>query len=217
MSIDAATIEVDALWVAARVAAATSGGDLDLLKQPWRRSSRASSSKGFAADSIPLFEAWLVGERQRFRDFIRAICRGSSGSCPRPVRRAPTFNEAARLAALSRSGASGFACRACGLWAHRRRRGPSGGGDPSIQESRTELSPAREGLAGAAAGGGQRNATGILAPACRSAGRRCVKGQRSASSHHRSEGDSAAPIDCRAALRQHQRRSRTGVLRRRRH
>jgi DNA-binding SARP family transcriptional activator len=31
VSIDASIIDVDALWVAGRVAAATSGGDLDLL------------------------------------------------------------------------------------------------------------------------------------------------------------------------------------------
>jgi TolB-like protein/DNA-binding SARP family transcriptional activator/Flp pilus assembly protein TadD len=68
VSIDAATIEVDALWVAARVAAATSGGDLDLLK---RLAAKFDGEflEGFEADRLPLFEAWLIGERQRFQGY----------------------------------------------------------------------------------------------------------------------------------------------------
>ena len=68
VSIDAATIEVDALWVAARIAAATSGGDLDLLKQLAAKF-EGEFLEGFEADRIPLFEAWLIGERQRFQGF----------------------------------------------------------------------------------------------------------------------------------------------------
>ena len=68
VSIDAATIEVDALWVAARVAAATSGRDLDLLKQLAAKF-EGEFLEGFEADRMPLFEAWLIGERQRFQGF----------------------------------------------------------------------------------------------------------------------------------------------------
>ena len=66
VSIDARTIDVDALWVAARVAAATSGEDLDLLKQLAAKF-EGEFLEGFEADRIPLFEAWLIGERQRFQ------------------------------------------------------------------------------------------------------------------------------------------------------
>ena len=65
VSIDAATIEVDALWVAARAEAVISGGDLDLLKQLAAKF-QGEFLEGFEADRIPLFEAWLIGERQRF-------------------------------------------------------------------------------------------------------------------------------------------------------
>ena len=68
VSIDAAAIDVDALWVASRVAAATSGDDLDVLKQLATKF-EGEFLEGFAADHIPLFEAWLVGERQRFQGF----------------------------------------------------------------------------------------------------------------------------------------------------
>jgi DNA-binding SARP family transcriptional activator len=68
VSIDASTIEVDALWVAARAQAATSGGDLDLLKQLAAKF-EGEFLEGFEADRIPLFEAWLIGERQRFQGF----------------------------------------------------------------------------------------------------------------------------------------------------
>ena len=66
VSIDTSTIEVDALWVAARVAAATSGDDLDLLKQLAAKF-EGEFLEGFEADRIPLFETWLIGERQRFQ------------------------------------------------------------------------------------------------------------------------------------------------------
>ena len=66
VSIDTSTIEVDALWVVARVAAATSGDDLDLLKQLAAKF-EGQFLEGFETDRIPLFEAWLVGERQRFQ------------------------------------------------------------------------------------------------------------------------------------------------------
>ena len=68
VSIDSATIEVDALWVAARVAAATSGGDLNLLKQLATKF-EGEFLEGFEGDRLPLFEAWLIGERQRFQGF----------------------------------------------------------------------------------------------------------------------------------------------------
>ncbi len=68
VSIDAAAIEVDALWVAARGATATSSDDLDLLKQLAAKF-EGEFLEGFEADRIPLFEAWLIGERQRFQGF----------------------------------------------------------------------------------------------------------------------------------------------------
>ena len=68
ISIDTSSIEVDALWVAQRVAAATSGGDLDLLKQLAAKF-EGDFLEGFDAGRIPLFQAWLVGERQRFKGF----------------------------------------------------------------------------------------------------------------------------------------------------
>jgi TolB-like protein/DNA-binding SARP family transcriptional activator/Flp pilus assembly protein TadD len=68
VSIDNSTVEVDALWVAAHVAAATSGGDFDLLKQLEAKFG-GEFLEGFEADRIPLFEAWLIGERQRFQRF----------------------------------------------------------------------------------------------------------------------------------------------------
>jgi TolB-like protein/cytochrome c-type biogenesis protein CcmH/NrfG len=66
VSIDASTIEVDALWVAARVAAATARDDLDLLKRLAAKF-EGEFLEGFEADRIPLFETWLIGERQRFQ------------------------------------------------------------------------------------------------------------------------------------------------------
>ena len=66
VSIDASAIEVDALWVAGRVEAATSGDDLDLLKRLAAKF-EGEFLEGFEADRIPLFEAWLIGERQRFQ------------------------------------------------------------------------------------------------------------------------------------------------------
>jgi TolB-like protein/DNA-binding SARP family transcriptional activator/Tfp pilus assembly protein PilF len=68
ISIDTSSIEVDALWVVARVAPATSGRDLDLLKQLAAKF-EGEFLEGFDAGRIPLFQAWLVGERQRFRGF----------------------------------------------------------------------------------------------------------------------------------------------------
>jgi TolB-like protein/DNA-binding SARP family transcriptional activator/tetratricopeptide (TPR) repeat protein len=66
VSIDTSTMEVDALWVAARAEAAISGGDLDLLKQ-LETKFEGEFLEGFEADRIPLFETWLIGERQRFQ------------------------------------------------------------------------------------------------------------------------------------------------------
>src|SRR5271156_213725 len=65
VSIDTSAVEVDALWVAERVEAATSGRDLDLLKQMAAKFD-GEFLEGLEADRIPLFESWLVGERQRF-------------------------------------------------------------------------------------------------------------------------------------------------------
>jgi len=67
VSIDTSTIEVAALCVAARAEGAISGGDLDLLKQLVAKFG-GEFLEGFEADRIPLFEAWLIGERQRFQD-----------------------------------------------------------------------------------------------------------------------------------------------------
>jgi len=88
VSIDTSTIEVDALWVAERVAAATSGEDLGLLKQLAAKF-EGEFLEGLEADRIPLFEAWLIGERQRFH--TRTCCRGSPRSCRGQTRRFLTF------------------------------------------------------------------------------------------------------------------------------
>jgi DNA-binding SARP family transcriptional activator len=53
VSIDTSTIEVDALWVAARAEGAISGGDLDLLKQLEAKFG-GEFLEGFEADRIPL-------------------------------------------------------------------------------------------------------------------------------------------------------------------
>jgi TolB-like protein/DNA-binding SARP family transcriptional activator len=66
VSVDASTIEVDALWVAAHGTTATSSGDLELLKQ-LEAKFEGEFLEGFEADCIPLFETWLIGERQRFQ------------------------------------------------------------------------------------------------------------------------------------------------------
>jgi TolB-like protein len=66
VTIDASTIDVDALWVEHRVGEATSGSDLDLLKQLAEKF-QGEFLEGFEADHVPIFEAWLVGERQRFQ------------------------------------------------------------------------------------------------------------------------------------------------------
>ena len=99
VSIDTSTIEVDALWVAARVEAAISGGDLDLLKQLAAKF-EGEFLEGFEADRIPLFEAWLDRGASKIPGF----------ACQRAVadHRAPAqdgggaslHSQAARLAAL---------------------------------------------------------------------------------------------------------------------
>jgi DNA-binding SARP family transcriptional activator len=63
VAIDSSAIEVDALWVAERVEAAAAGDDLDLLKRLAAKF-QGEFLEGFEADRIPLFEAWLIGERQ---------------------------------------------------------------------------------------------------------------------------------------------------------
>jgi len=67
VSIDTSTIEVDALWVAERVEAATSGEDLCLLKRLAAKF-EGEFLEGFEADRTPLFETWLIGERQKFQN-----------------------------------------------------------------------------------------------------------------------------------------------------
>ena len=99
VSIDTSTIEVDALWVAPRVAAAISGGDLDLLKQLAAKF-EGEFLEGFEADRIPLFEAWLIGERQRFQDLHADVLSRIIALLPRTERGASLHSQAARLAAL---------------------------------------------------------------------------------------------------------------------
>ena len=99
VSIDSATIEVDALWVAQRVAAATSGDDLDLLKQLAAKF-EGEFLEGFEADSIPLFEAWLIGERQRFQGFHADVLSRIIALLPKDRTGASLHSQAARLAAL---------------------------------------------------------------------------------------------------------------------
>ena len=82
LSIDSSTIEVDALWVAQRVEAATSGEDLCLLKQLAAKF-EGEFLEGFEADRVPLFEAWLVGERQRFQRFHADVLSRITALLPR--------------------------------------------------------------------------------------------------------------------------------------
>jgi TolB-like protein/DNA-binding SARP family transcriptional activator/Tfp pilus assembly protein PilF len=88
VSIDASTIDVDALWVATRVAAATSGDDLGLLKRLAAKF-EGEFLEGFEADHIPLFEAWLVGERQRFQEFHADVLSRIIGLLPGTEERLP--------------------------------------------------------------------------------------------------------------------------------
>jgi TolB-like protein/DNA-binding SARP family transcriptional activator len=82
VSIDTATVEVDALWVAERVAAATSGDDLGLLKQ-LEAKFEGEFLEGFEADRVPLFEAWLIGERERFQRFRSDVLSRITALLPR--------------------------------------------------------------------------------------------------------------------------------------
>ena len=88
VSIDASTIEVDALSVAGRVEAATSGDDLDLLKRLAAKF-EGEFLEGFEADRIPLFEAWLVGERQRFQRFHADVLSRITAILPRTYEALP--------------------------------------------------------------------------------------------------------------------------------
>ena len=72
VSIDASTLEVDALWVAKHIEEATSRSDLDLLKRLAAKF-EGEFLEGFEADRFPLFEVWLIGERQRFQRFHAAV------------------------------------------------------------------------------------------------------------------------------------------------
>ena len=99
VSIDASTVEVDALWVAERVAAATSGEDLDLLKQLEAKFG-GEFLEGFEADRFPLFEAWLLGER---RKIPRISCRRPVADHLAPAKDrggASLRSQAARIAAV---------------------------------------------------------------------------------------------------------------------
>ena len=66
VSIDTSTIEVDAIWVLERVEAAISGEDLGLLKRLAAKF-EGEFLEGLEADRTPLFETWLIGERQKFQ------------------------------------------------------------------------------------------------------------------------------------------------------
>ena len=99
VSIDASTIDVDALWVAERVGAATSGGDLDLLKQLAAKF-EGEFLEGFEADRIPLFEAWLIGERQRFQGFHADVLSRIIALLPKADEALPYIRKRLRLAAL---------------------------------------------------------------------------------------------------------------------
>ena len=79
---DTSTIEVDALWVAARAEAAISGGDLDLLKQLSTKFG-GEFLEGFEADRIPLFEAWLIAERQKLQDLHADVLTRIIGLLPK--------------------------------------------------------------------------------------------------------------------------------------
>ena len=131
VSIDTSTIEVDALWVVARVAAATSGDDLDLLKQLAAKF-EGQFLEGFETDRIPLFEAWLVGERQQFQSLhvevlsrIIALLPGTGEALPYIRKRLNLlpYDVAAHQDLLA-------ALAACGRI--HGRRGPFGGGDQSL-------------------------------------------------------------------------------------
>jgi TolB-like protein/DNA-binding SARP family transcriptional activator len=82
VAIDASKLEVDALWVAERVEAAASADDLDLLKRLAAKF-EGEFLEGFEADRIPLFEAWLIGERQRFQRFHADVLSRITALLPR--------------------------------------------------------------------------------------------------------------------------------------
>jgi TolB-like protein/class 3 adenylate cyclase/DNA-binding SARP family transcriptional activator/Tfp pilus assembly protein PilF len=82
VSIDASTLEVDALWVAKHVEEATSGSDLDLLKRLAAKF-EGDFLEGFEADRFPLFEVWLIGERQRFQRFHADVLSRITALLPR--------------------------------------------------------------------------------------------------------------------------------------
>ena len=215
VSIDSATIEVDALWVAQRVAAATSGGDLDLLKQLAAKF-EGEFLEGFEADRIPLFEAWLVGERQRFQRFHADVLSRIIALLPRTDEALPYIRK--RLDVLPYDEAVHrdlmATLAACGRFAE---------GEAHL-EAATHLFRS-QGLSSAPLDKAwrehrqlaARDAAGIVAFVRRSAGATAAIERRIGRSRRTGEAGAAAPVDCRAALRQHRRRSRTGVFRRRRH
>ena len=215
VSIDTSTIEVDALWVAARVEAATSGDDLDLLKRLAAKF-EGEFLEGFEADRIPLFEAWLIGERQRFQRVhadvlsrIITLLRGIEEALPYIRKRLdllPYDLGAHRdlLATLASCGriAEGEAHLEVATRLFRGKGLSAAALDEAWREYRQlaarELRPESSPLAGRCPGSGRDRG-------------------RNGRPHRRSEGGAAAPFHRRTALRQPQRRSRTGVFRRRRH
>jgi len=68
VAIDASNLQVDALSVAKRAERTIADGDLEGLKELATKL-EGEFLEGFEADRIPLFEAWLIGERHRFREF----------------------------------------------------------------------------------------------------------------------------------------------------
>ena len=138
------------------------GGDLDLLKQLAAKF-QGEFLEGFEADRIPLFEAWLIGERQKLQTFQADVLSRIIALLPRTGEALPYIRKRLGLLPYDVGGASGSHGHACGLWALRRSRGPSGGGDPSVQESGTEFSRARPGFAGTRTTRGPGNPAGIVA------------------------------------------------------
>jgi TolB-like protein/DNA-binding SARP family transcriptional activator len=72
VSVDSSTLRVDALELAALAETELSGGSLDRLNQMAAKFGGEFLER-FEADRIPLFETWLIGERQKFLAMHLAI------------------------------------------------------------------------------------------------------------------------------------------------
>ena len=202
-------------WVVARAEAATSGDDLDLLKQLAAKF-EGEFLEGFEADRIPLFEAWLIGERQRFQGLHADVLSRIIALLPRTGEALPYIRKRLDLlpcdVAAHRDLLATLA--ACGRIAE---------GEAHL-EAATHLFRS-QGLSSPPLDKAWREYRQLAARELRPESPRLPVAPPTAvaieigPAVHTAEAkpSSAAPFDHRPALRQHQRRSRTRVFRRRRH